>query len=140
MILIVENHLKKLMKTVPSLKYEFGWGNGYVLLPPSHPYFGLHYDNIDVDIHGGLTLSQSFDANTFLEWTEGLEIDGNITRKNYQNFDGYWMIGFDTAHYGDDMIRCSKEYVLEETKSLLDQCNKEFKRLRRKKLNKLNEL
>lgn len=32
---------------------EHGWGNGYVALPKEHPFNGVHYDSIPVDIHGG---------------------------------------------------------------------------------------
>jgi len=48
---------------------------GYVLLPGGHPYFGKHYDDIPVEVHGGLTFSL----------TEG----------------DYHRIGFDCAHYWD---------------------------------------
>src|SRR5438477_3224946 len=30
---------------------------GYVGLPPTHPAYGQHYDQVDVDAHGGLTYS-----------------------------------------------------------------------------------
>ncbi len=49
---------------------------GYILIPPEHPWFGKHYDSIDVSVHGGLTYANFGDNNT------------------------YW-IGFDCAHYGD---------------------------------------
>lgn len=49
------------------------WGavNGYVRVPEGHPWHGLDYDDIDVEVHGGLTYS-----------------------------DGEW-IGFDTLHGWD---------------------------------------
>lgn len=33
------------------------WGaiNGYVHVPDDHPWFGLDYDSVDVEVHGGLT-------------------------------------------------------------------------------------
>jgi len=34
---------------------ETGWGNGYVAVPKEHPLYGKDYNNIDIDIHGGLT-------------------------------------------------------------------------------------
>lgn len=37
---------------------EHGWGNGYVALPKEHPFNGVHYDSIPVDIHGGLTYAE----------------------------------------------------------------------------------
>ena len=45
--------------------------NGYATVPAGHPWTGKNYDDIDVDIHGGLTFGR----------------------------DGW--IGFDTAHLGD---------------------------------------
>lgn len=49
----------------------YGAMNGYVQIPKSHPWHGLDYDDIDVEVHGGLTFSR----------------------------DGW--IGFDTLHSGD---------------------------------------
>ncbi|QFP97013.1 hypothetical protein SEA_SUERTE_42 [Gordonia phage Suerte] len=49
----------------------YGAVNGYVLLPEGHPWRGLDYDQIDVEVHGGLTYGH----------------------------DGW--IGFDTLHAGD---------------------------------------
>jgi len=51
--------------------------NGYIYLPPIHPWYKKHYDDIDVEVHGGLTYS------------------------NIDNESGYWCIGFDTNHAGD---------------------------------------
>lgn len=51
----------------------YGAINGYVRIPQGHPWFGLGYDAIDADVHGGLTYSGG---------NEG------------------W-IGFDTLHSGD---------------------------------------
>lgn len=50
----------------------FGIYNGYVKIPEDHPWFEKHYDDIPVQVHGGLTYGD----------------------------DGGW-IGFDTAHLGD---------------------------------------
>ena len=74
---------------------DIGWGNGYVDVPNSHPIFGVHYDEIDVDVHGGLTYSQFID--------------------------GKWRVGFDTGHYGDTLKRWPQEKVLEETTRLFKQ-------------------
>lgn len=81
---------------------EHGWGNGYVALPSTHPFYGLNYDEIDehVNVHGGLTYSKSY------------------THENEM----YWLIGFDTMHGFDDPIRSDKEFVINETLDLLKQC------------------
>lgn len=56
----------------------------YVEIPKTHKLYGTHYDNIDVDVHGGLTYSKD---NLWLSDTEEL-------RDN-------WFIGWDYAHFGD---------------------------------------
>lgn len=37
---------------------DLGFLLGYVYIPASHPDFGLHYDEVDVTVHGGLTYSE----------------------------------------------------------------------------------
>ena len=53
----------------------------YVGLPKEHKYYNMHYELIDVDVHGGLTYSDR----------------GN----GYPVKDDRWWIGFDCAHYTD---------------------------------------
>jgi hypothetical protein len=77
---------------------EVGWGNGYVGLSKWHPWYKIQYDDIPVDVHGGLTFGE-FDDET-----------------------GLWIIGFDTAHHKDNMTNCSFEYVKKETERLMIQC------------------
>lgn len=48
---------------------------GYVDLPPKHPWHGKEYDDIDAEVHGGLTYAQSHGRR--------------------------WRIGFDCAHCWD---------------------------------------
>ena len=40
-----------------------GWGNGYAVIPEGHKFHGKHYDEIDVNVHGGLTFSSAADDN-----------------------------------------------------------------------------
>jgi len=61
---------------------EAGNRCGYVRVPPGHPAFGKNYDDVDVNVHGGLTFAQ-------LEPCDEHE-DGQ----------GYWL-GFDCAHFMD---------------------------------------
>ena len=93
------------MKIGGFLGLEVGWGNGYVGVPSGHPWYGCHYEDIDLQlqrpIHGGLTYS---------EWGK----PGGEDRGWYS----YWWVGFDTAHYGDDLKRCPYEYVVNETEEL----------------------
>jgi hypothetical protein len=114
--MILENHL------INSFGWSYGWGMGYVLLPEKHPFYGKNYDDINIDIHGGLTFGQKFDSKIFLQWLGNREILGDVTIENYKNFDGYWIIGFDTNHAGDDLNNCSRNFVIAETEFLLNQC------------------
>ena len=91
--------------------------NGYVGLPKGHAWFGKGYEDIEVDVHGGLTYASEY----------------MITNPEK---DGRWWIGFDTAHLGDitiflndpDEIQafCGETYkdmtyVISEVKNLLKQ-------------------
>lgn len=101
---------KSYTKGVPSLSANYGWGNGYVILPKEHPWYGKTYNNIPVEIHGGLTYSNFIEEENIVSL--GLE-DKDI---------GMYMIGFDTAHYGDNPITWTKEAVQKEADKLLEQC------------------
>lgn len=85
---------------------DFGWGNGYVVIPKGHPLHGKHYDDINshVDVHGGWTFSQEVDPEMAVKWEQ------------LQTSDiGSWIIGFDTAHSGDTLDKWPRESVEEET-------------------------
>lgn len=92
---------------------DFGWGNGYVVIPEGHPMHGKHYNEIPVNVHGGLTFSESAD---------------NMDRERWLNLpdgvEGGWVVGFDTAHYGDKLYKWPKEKVERETKRLRLQLEK----------------
>lgn len=91
-----------ILKLAPSL-LERGWGNGYVRLPKNHKYFGADYDDIPYDIHRGLSYA------------------------DYQTFNGieYYVIGFDTSHYGDNQSM-DKQWVTNETHKLQLQAIKDL--------------
>lgn len=86
---------------IPYLKelssFERGWGNGYVMLPKSHIWYGKDYDDIPINVHGGLTYGEKNDSD-------------------------YWVIGFDTAHAGDNDKEQDIEYVLSMTRYMVYQC------------------
>jgi hypothetical protein len=48
---------------------------GYVSVPAEHPMYEKHYDDVAVDVHGGLTYAD--------------------------RHDGSWWLGYDCAHLGD---------------------------------------
>lgn len=85
------------------------WFCGYVGVGRSHPYYGKGYDDYDdigdIDVHGGLTFSES--------------IKGEKDR---------WFFGFDCAHSMDDPLfgGTPKDYgyAMKETNCLADQLSK----------------
>lgn len=99
-----------------------GYRCGYVRLPQGHPWYGLGYDDVPADCHGGITFAEAdvpCDA-------PGPDVD--------------WWIGFDCAHafdapdpglpvtigvpitplYPEGVIR-SQEYVEDHCRSLCEQ-------------------
>ena len=54
----------------------------YVVLPKNHVFNGVHYEDIPVECHGGLTYCA--------DELEGVEIE-----------DGEYVVGWDYAHWGD---------------------------------------
>ena len=66
----------------------------YVEIPKNHKYYLKHYDEIDIDVHGGLTYSKNY-----LYTNENDKLDG-------------WFIGWDYAHF-DDFIGYELNYPSE---------------------------
>ena len=98
----LESHLPR------HLGIDIGWGNGYVGVLEDHPWYNVKYDDIDCCVHGGLTF-------------------GRIITQDDEVFSiaiGFYVVGFDTAHYGDNLYNCSKEYVEKETENLYQQAIK----------------
>lgn len=67
----------------------------YIEIPTTHKLYLKHYDNINIDVHGGLTYSENY-----------LWID------NETKLEDGWFIGWDYAHYGD-YIGYEKMYPIE---------------------------
>lgn len=93
---------------------QHGWGNGYILIPKGHKYHGVHYDDIPVYVHGGLTFSESVESiKEHAHW-------GNVLPPDINGDE--WVIGFDTCHSGDGMEMWPDEKsVLLEAQRLVDQ-------------------
>lgn len=104
--------MKVILKDNNWLYTNHGWGNGYVLIPEGHPLHGKPYDDIEVDVHGGLTFSELVDEDMINHWGEKLLSKEDI---------GGWLVGFDTAHYSDNMCNWPKEAVQAEANRLRDQ-------------------
>ncbi len=68
------------------------------------------YDDIDAIVHGGLTFANQMN---------------DAIRQNaigeLPDTDEYWVIGFDTCHYGDNEHNCDLNYVLSEVELLKQQ-------------------
>lgn len=61
---------------------------GYVAVPPNHPWHGKGYDDLDVDVHGGLTYAQPCTGAVC-----------HVPKPGEP--DNVWWLGFDHAHHGD---------------------------------------
>lgn len=96
--------MKPYIKIIPNTwmgkDYQKGWGNGYVVLPKDHPFYGLDYDFVSsfVNVHCGLTYGSHED----------------------NGHDG-WCFGFDTMHLRDTAEEWTYQAVKEHTLNLLDQ-------------------
>ncbi len=87
-----------------------GWGNGYVLIDSTHPYFGKEYNEIeDIEVHGGLTYSE--------QMTDKMAELFGLEKSDIR----MWCFGFDTVHFGDNEVNCSEQFVREETERLKEQ-------------------
>lgn len=96
-----------------------GYRCGYVRVPKGHPWHGKDWDEVDCEVHGGLTFA---------------EADVHCDKPGE---DDAWWVGFDCAHGGDaadpslpgykdygfrshGVVR-SQSYVESECKSLCEQ-------------------
>jgi len=102
-------HIRKI---VFNYDHVHGWGNGYVAISESNLYYGEDYNNIPVEVHGGLTYGKFMSRDPYMSrifavFREGVGIRSDL-----------YVVGFDTMHYMDTPISCNKEFVLNETKNL----------------------
>jgi hypothetical protein len=66
---------------------------GYVGIPKEHPYFEKDYDDLDVQVHGGLTFADFCQPDA--------ETHGICHTVEPGENDRVWWLGFDCAHSGD---------------------------------------
>lgn len=127
------NHNKELNSM---LHDRVGCANGYVAIPPGHPCYRQRYtapifDSINV--HGGITLSEPvcYESESFMSkrqinpkyiGTRSALFDGAkyITDKKDVP-DDWWILGFDTCHYCDNLANWTREDVIAETMRLKKQ-------------------
>ena len=62
---------------------NMGYRCGYVRLPKGHPWHGKDWDEVSVDVHGGITFAEA-----------DVQCDKG-------GADDAWWLGFDCAHSGD---------------------------------------
>ena len=89
----------------------------YVGIPSTHKYYGLHYDDIDIQCHWGLTFSEKSNPN--MPWFTEDEKD-------------LWWLGWDYGHcddyapylddFGFDMTWNGMELKKWTTKEILSEC------------------
>jgi hypothetical protein len=78
-----------------------GVANGYIGVPVDHPWFGVDYDSINMDVHGGLTYATDHAPD--------------------READGFWWLGFDTMHPSDTIHNCNVAYVTAEVERMKEQ-------------------
>ena len=83
-------HPDALLEKGTHLGYEWevtsnriGYRCGYIRVPHGHPWHGKNYDEVDAEVHGGLTFAAA---------------DLNCGKGGA---DDAWWLGFDCAHFGD---------------------------------------
>jgi hypothetical protein len=83
---------------------RYGFWCGYVGVPPTHPLHGRHYDEPNVDVHGGLTFSDACQLG---------EEEGRGICHIDEEEPNVWWFGFDCGHAWDispqDATRAEKE-------------------------------
>ena len=87
---------------------EHGYGNGYVCIPSNHPLYGIKWNDkktLSLNVHGGITFSKSANRIDFIP----KDIKEKIEGKNY------WVLGFDTVHFGDNQEKWTEKAVKKET-------------------------
>lgn len=75
---------------------------GYVGVPAGHPWHGQDYDNVDADVHGGLTYAAPCQENDAEHGICHVPEPGRP--------DDVWWLGFDCAHFGDLVPRYAPIY------------------------------
>lgn len=81
---------------------------GYVAVPEGHPIHGKHYDEVDVEVHGGLTYAHKCQGTICHAVAEG------------EDDDRLWWFGFDCAHAWD-LVPAADKASDPETRALYSQ-------------------
>jgi hypothetical protein len=91
---------------LPCLLKRSRMGNlcGYVGVPEGHPWHGKGYDDIDAEVHGGLTYSDQCEE---IERPE----EGICHIPGPGEPDNVWWLGFDCAHFMDLVPSMAQTYA-----------------------------
>ncbi len=123
------------MQSIPTL--EHGTHNGYVAVPPTNKYYGKCHDEVDIEVHGGLTFSEpatndeySFSSkrkinSQYIGCRNSVLEDCEFITEDTEIGDDWWIFGFDTFHCNDNPTDCDKEYVINETLHLQEQLERQ---------------
>ncbi len=116
--------------------FAHGTHNGYVAVPPEHPcYRGDYYEKpiCDLDVHGGITYSEPvcYEETSFMSQrrvkpeyigTRSALLDtAEYLTEEKDIPDDWWILGFDTCHFGDDEMIWNRPNVASETLRLKEQ-------------------
>jgi hypothetical protein len=97
-----------------------GYANGYVAVPPSHPFYLFDYDTVNetIEIHGGLTFAAPMEKIMEFWPKEDTECIGFDSMDEIPK--DYWVFGFDTLHAFDGP-HLDRQWCIDETKNLMKQ-------------------
>lgn len=98
---------------------DCGYANGYVVIPKEHPMFNKHYDDIDVNIHGGLTFSSTMDTDS--SYWNRIKNNFEMVSGKVEDIPNSYVVGFDTCHWQDNKSNWNKEACIAETVNLKEQ-------------------
>lgn len=120
----VNNNFNNMSSTFPMIptSMRVGFANGYVAVPKDHPFFGKDYDDVDVEVHGGLTFACPGNNITAADLPETEVLEGCL----YDLDENWWVFGFDTCHYMDSLENWPREAVIAETLSLKKQLEEAY--------------
>ncbi len=96
--ILPEASLKEIEKFLPH-----GWGNGYLYLPKGHPWYGIDYDSFD---YNSITTNIPWGFTYATE--ETIHYPGQLC---WEDMDTYWVLGFDTMHYGNNIIDHDETWI-----------------------------
>lgn len=90
---------------------DFGWGNGYVLIPEGNIFHGLDYNDImqKVQVNEELTFSSMVNEEMVNHWPE-------LRKQDI----GKWCVGWDSCHVHQNISNYPKEVIDKETQKLMN--------------------